>query len=232
MEQEHRHRDRPIKARHPDASGQLSITGLIAGNDYIVIPLMMLRRWFLIRNQAFATIGPHDVSGIPESGRDRIRILRRELRIFGSEIVTPDGAQPSVLLNDGLDRCRYAAELVSAPCVGDVLSLDGMALLSTKGRFRRHSLPGQEWGAYVGPASISVTISAASAPESSIVKVSVSRLVVRCRIKALNGSAWSSVGSATTQADGLRSNHDRTSTHGIRHLIKAPVDDGGGSSAV
>ena len=37
VEQEHRHRDR-LSNQTSNASGQLSITGLIAGNDYAVIP--------------------------------------------------------------------------------------------------------------------------------------------------------------------------------------------------
>ena len=41
--------------------------------------------------------------------------LERELRIFESEIVTPDGAQPSVLLNDGLDQVSSTRQSLFLP---------------------------------------------------------------------------------------------------------------------
>ena len=73
-----------LSSKTSNASGQLSITGLIAGNDYAVIPADDVATVVSIRNQAFATTGQHDVSGIRNLERDRIRILEREcLRIFG-----------------------------------------------------------------------------------------------------------------------------------------------------
>ena len=112
-----------------------------------------------------------------------------------SEIVTPDGAQPSVLLNDGLDPAvEYAAELVSAPASATFFELGWDGSFEYEGPLpATFSYRVREWGAYVGPASISVTISAASAPESSIVKVSVSGSWFDAEIKHSNGSAWSSV---------------------------------------
>ena len=154
---------------------------------------MTLRRWFLIRNQAFATTGQHDVSGISESGARPNPHSRTGCGYLESEIVTPDGAQPSVLLNDGLDPgVEYAAELVSAPASATFLSLDGMALLSTKGRFRRHSPTGSGSGAHTSALHRSRS-RYRQRRRSSIVKVSVSGSWFDAEIKHSNGSAWSSV---------------------------------------
>ena len=69
----------------------------------------------------------------------------------------------------------------------------------------------REWGAYVGPASISVTISAASALRVIDRRSAFPARGSMPRSKHSNGSAWSSVEIRHYQADGPALKHDRTS---------------------
>ena len=111
--------------------------------------------------------------------------------VLPSEITTPSGAPPSVLLNDSLDAGKeYAAEIVTAPSGATFFEFEWDGSFEYEGPVpATFSYRVREWGAYVGPASISVTLSAASA----LVKVSVSGSWFDAELKHSNGSAWSSV---------------------------------------
>ena len=156
---------------------------------------------------AFATTGQHDVSGIRNLGATESAFSNGSCGYLESEIVTPDGAQPSVLLNDGLDPgVEYAAELVSALRRRRFeLGWDGS--FEYEGPLRRHSPTGSGVGRIRRPC-IDLGHDIGSIGARVIDREGQRfRLVVRCRDQALEriGMVFRR-DPPLLQADGLRSN--------------------------